>query len=153
MARAMLHAAPDMLLKVSTRNDPTERIIGYATGLTFTVQQGQKMIFAVDSPFPYEISQSASPSFVRGSLTTWLPKGMTLESAGLVPYRKDKQGDNFLATSSYLFLRLYDRATNYLVYSIDHVKVSSYTVTVESKKLVRVQLNFEGILVTPGQVN
>lgn len=151
MAKALLHAAPDMVLKVRNRGGE-ERTIGYCSGLSFTVTQGQKMIYVVDSPFPQEISQGAGPSFVRGTMNLYLPKGMTLESAGLVPYRKDIEGDHFLATSSYSNFMLYDRATEYLVYSIDHCKVSQYTVNVESKKLVRVQMQFEGMLLTPGQV-
>jgi hypothetical protein len=73
-----------------------------------------------------------------------------MESAGLVPYRHTGNGDNYLATSEYVKLRLYDRITEALVYSVDNCKVGTYTVTVQAKNVVRVSLQFEGMYVSPG---
>lgn len=141
-----------------------EKIVGYATGITYTVSNGQKATFTVDNPFPAEISHAAGPSYVRGSVTVFMLKGMTLEKAGLVPWRTSGMAsskdtapnpgspDNFvhLAHSTYIHWRLYDRSTGELFMGIDFVKVGQYTVSVQSKAVVRCELQFEGKYAVPG---
>lgn len=147
--RSLLHSGPSLQLKIAKPGD-VEKLIGYATGLQFSVIQGQKPIFVVDSPFPAQIAQAASASMVRGQLTIFLPKGMTPETAGLVPYRQDEQGNIFQGSSQYLNFRIYDRATTQLVFSADYIKVSDYTVSIRSRQTVVCTLNFEGIFLRPG---
>lgn len=147
--KSQLHTGPSLLLKVA-RPGGTERIIGYAAGLQFSVTQGQKAQMVVDSPFPATIMQAAGPSMVRGQLTIYLPKGMTPETAGLVPYRQDAQGNIFAGNSQYLSVRLYDRRTTQLVFGAEYVKFSDYTVSVRTRQTVMVTLNFEGLFLAPG---
>lgn len=147
----MLHAAPTLTLKVSYPDNTTpEKTIGYASSLTYTVFQGQKEVFVVDSPFPAEISQASGPSLVRGSVTLYMPKGSTPEYAGLVPFRTTSDGKIAHAATKYLNWRLYDRLTGGLVLSLDYVKVSQYTVTVGARTVVTVRLEFAGMYSTPG---
>src|SRR5882724_11717708 len=85
MGKAVLRTGPNLLLKVVQPSG--EKIIGYASGFNMTVLNGQKTTMVVDNPFPAEIAHGAGPSLVRGTVTLYMPKGMTLEKAGLVPYR------------------------------------------------------------------
>ena len=147
----MIHTGPSLVLKVETLTMPgEEKIVGFADSISFTSIQGQRAIYVVDSPFPQEISQGAAPSFCRGTISCYLPKGTTMESAGLVPYRLTKGGKNYLATSEYIKLKLYDRITDALVYAIDNCKVSQYTVTVQARAVIKVSLMFEGMYISPG---
>lgn len=151
MATSMIHTGPSLLLKVESLTSPgEEKLVGMADSISFTSIQGQRAIFVVDTPFPQEISQGAAPSFCRGTMTVYLPKGTTLESAGLVPYRLNKIGENYLATSEYIKLKLYDRVTEALVYAIDNCKVGQYSITVQAKNIVKATLQFEGMYVSPG---
>jgi len=147
--KSLLHTGPSLQLKIAKPGD-TEKTVGYATGLQFSVIQGQRPHFVVDSPFPAQIHQAAAPSMVRGQLTIFLPKGMTPESAGLVPYRQDQQGNIFQGNSQFINFRIYDRATTQLVFSADYCKVSDYTVSIRSRQTVMVTLNFEGMFLSPG---
>jgi hypothetical protein len=149
MAKSLLHTAPSLLLKVQ-RPGESERLIGYATSLQFTVFQGQKVIPVVDSPIPVQIAQAAGASMVRGQMMIYLPKGMTPETAGLVAYRQDQRGNVFAGNSKYLSVRLYDRLTGQLVFSCDYCKFSDYTVSVRARSVVQCALNFEGLFLNPG---
>lgn len=154
--RSILRTGPSLVLKIV--HPSGEKIIGYASGITYTVTNGQKSIFVVDSPFPAEISQAAGPSLVRGTISLFMPKGTTLEKAGLVPYRTSGAAsaadtspnpgnpDNFvhLAHSMYVHWRLYDRETGELFMGIDYAKVGQYTINVQSKSVVKAELQFEG---------
>lgn len=160
--KPLIRTGPSLVLKVVQPSG--EKIVGYATGIQWTVTNGQKTTYTVDNPFPSEISHAAGPSFVRGNVTVFMPKGTTLEKAGLVPWRtaglassKDTapnpgSADNFvhLAHSTYIHWRLYDRETGELFMGIDFVKVSQYSVNVQSKSVVRADLQFEGKYAIPG---
>jgi hypothetical protein len=148
--QSAVHTGPSLTLKVFYPADQTEKVIGFASDFQYSVSQGQKAIFAVDSPFPVEIAQAAAPSLVRGSMTIYLPKGSTPEAAGLVPFRTDSQGEIAHAASKYLHFRIYDRQTTGLLYSIDYAKVSSYSVSIRNRSVVMVQLQFEAMYCTPG---
>lgn len=150
--QSLVHTGPSLVVKISYESDSRERVVGYASSLSFRVTQGQKPIFVVDSPFPVEIGQALGQSMVRGGLTIFLPKGQTLESLGLVPYRLRNRETTFAmaAMSRYFHLRVYDRLTSELVFSADYCKVSDYQVTVGARQLVRGELSFEGLYLTPG---
>jgi hypothetical protein len=149
---SLIHAAPALLVKIAYESDSKERIIGYASGLTFRVSQGQKEIYVVDSPFPAEIAQAASQSAVKGSMSIFLPKGQTPESLGLVPHRVlNKSGDiASMAASKYFHLRVYDRLSTELVFSADFCKVGEYSVSIQARQVVRCELSFTGLYMTPG---
>jgi hypothetical protein len=147
--KSLLHTGPSLQLKVALPGN-SEKLIGYATGLQFSVIQGQKPMFVVDSPFPAQIAQAAAGSMVRGQITIFLPKGMTPETAGLVPYRQDQNGDIFAGNSQYVSFRVYDRATAQLVFAANYCKVSDYTIAIRSRQTVMCTLNFEGIFLVPG---
>lgn len=147
--KSMLHTGASLLLKVKYENG-SSKVVGYATGFTYSVTQGQKAIYTVDSPLPAEIAQSAGPSQVRGSLILFLPKGTTPESEGLVAYRTDLAGNNTMGASGYMTFELYDRATMNLVTALEYCKVGNYTVSMQARGIVQVNLSFEGIMATPG---
>ena len=149
--RSLIQTGASLLLKVHYPSTGKEKVIGFARGLTYSVSQGQKSIHVVDTPFPAEIAQGAAPSFVKGGLTCYLPSGSTPESAGLVPYRTNEDGAINMAGSKYLNFRIYDRLSNQLVMSCDYCKVSSYSVSIVARGIVECSLQFDGILLTPGQ--
>jgi len=140
---------PSLIVKVKPE-DGFEQTIGYATDLQLNVSQGQKEIFAVDSPFPFEIAQGASPSLVRGTIAVYILKGMNLETIGLVPYRNNDAGEIISTNSKYIDINIYDRASRTLVYGIKNCKVSSYTISVSTRNVLRCSLTFSGILLEPG---
>lgn len=150
--RSMLQTGPSLVVKIAYEDDHRERVIGYASGLTFRVSQGQKEIFTVDSPFPQEIGQGLGPSMVRGSMSVFLPKGQSLETLGLVPFRlRNRDTTNaMMAMSRYFHLRIYDRVTSELVMSADFVKVGDYSVSIQARSVVKCDLNFSGVYLTPG---
>ena len=127
------------------------KVIGFARDLQFTVMQGQKTTYVVDSPFPAEIAQGTAPSGVKGSITLYLPKGVTMESAGLVPYRLNEKGENIAAASRYLTFEVYDRFTRNLIFSCEYCKVGQYSVSVSAKGIAMISLSFDGVYLTPGR--
>jgi hypothetical protein len=147
--KSLLHTGASLLLRVRYDNGDS-KIVGFARNFSYSVSGGQKSTFVVDSPFPAEIAQSASPSQVRGTITVYLPKGSTPESAGLVPYRTDANGLNLAAGSRYMAFEVYDRLTSGLVAACEYCKVSNYSVSIAARGVVQVTLTFDGILLNPG---
>lgn len=147
--KSLLHTGASLALKVAY-DSGQEKLIGFARGLSWTVSQGQKSTYTVDSPLPQEIAQGAAPSFVKGSLTVYLPKGTTPESVGLVPYRVDAGGQPVGQLSKIIHFRVYDRLTGNRVMAAEYCKVGMYTVTIQARGIVEVSLQFDGILATPG---
>jgi hypothetical protein len=151
MVQSVLRTAPNLVLKASYENsDVGEKIIGYANNLQWTVVQGQKAIFGVDSPFPQEIAQAAGPSYITGTLTLYMPKGSDPVRASLVPPAGFKDDFPRQASSKYLHWRLYDRFSAELVLALNYCKVSQWSVSVTAKQLVMVQLSFEGFMMDYG---
>jgi len=154
MAQSLLRTGPNMVLKVSYDNANTpEKIIGYAQNISFSANQGQKIIYTVDSPFPQEIAQGASGTSVRGSVTLFMPKGSDPVRAGLVPPTTDIGASNdrpLHVTSKYLHWKFYDRYTQELAFAINLVKVDKWSANIGARSTVRVNLTFEGIFYEPG---
>jgi hypothetical protein len=161
--QSMLRAGPQLVLKVMPESGE-ERIVGYATGLNYTVAMGLKSVFVVDSPFPGEIQNGAAPVMVRGTMTVFLPKGTTLESAGLVPYRtaggggggdasvgKESNNAILIANAKHAHIRLYDRSSGEMVLGCNFCKIASYTVNVGARQMVTATINFEGMFCVPGR--
>lgn len=151
--QSLAHAGPTLSVKVFYPDIGTEKLIGFASDLTFDVTQGQKAQFVVDSPFPAQIDQAAGQSSVKGSITLFLPKGSTPESSGLVPFRKDQDGGIAIAATKYIDLRIYDRATSGLLYIIEGFKASQTSVAIGSRRVVQVRLQFEARYLTVGNVS
>lgn len=158
MAISNLRTGPNLLVKIAydLPNGP-ERTLGYAQALNFTVINGQKEIFTVDSPFPGEIAQAAGPSYVRGSFTLFMPKGSNPISAGLIaptsgplPDTSDPADMPRMSTSKYMHIRIYDRFTQELSFAVNFVKVSQWTTSIAAKQVVQVQLQFSGMFVEIG---
>ena len=147
--KSLLHTGASLALKVAYE-DGTEKMIGFARNFSYTVSQGQKITYTVDSSLPQEIAQMAAPSFVRGQLTVYLPKGTTPESVGLVPYRVDAAGLPIGQLSKLIHFRIYDRLTGNRVMSAEHCKVSTYTVSIQARGIVELNMQFDGVLMTPG---
>ena len=130
-----------------------ERQIGFATKLDWTVNNGQKMIYVVDSPFPAEIAQGADRSYVSGTMTIYMPRVLTIESANLSPFRHDAQGQPVGPFTNYSSIRIYDRQSRGLILSLDYCKFSKYSVSAAARQVVMANIQFEGILASPGQSN
>lgn len=150
MGYPIIRTAAGLKLKVQYEPDAKlpEKTIGFASNLTFTVQQGQKSIFTVDSPFPQEIAQGASPSQVRGSVTLYVRKGKDPIREAIVAATGVQGPDQ--AFSRYFHWRFYDRVTNELAWAINYVKVSSFTIQVQSKQMVIATCQFEGMFFESG---
>lgn len=147
--KSQLHTGASLALRIKYETGEM-KVIGFATNFSYTVSNGQKATFVVDSPLPAEIAQSAAGSMVRGSMTLFLPKGTTPESAGLVPFRTNLAGDNVMAASRYCTWEIFDRFTQAMVLSTEYCKVGTYSVSVAARGVVQMNLTFEGILATPG---
>jgi hypothetical protein len=140
----------DYIVKIKIEGTNEERTIGIVNKLTYTVVNGQKSIFVVDSPFPAEIAHAAAPSFVRGTINVWMPRGLTLESLNLSPFRHDEQGYAVGPYAKYFSLRVYDRLSRGIVLSLDWCKISQYTVDITANSLVQASISFEGMLASQG---
>lgn len=155
--KSIIRTGAKLILKIDN-GDGEERIIGYCNGINYSVSQGVRTIYVVDSPFPFEIASGASHSQVKGTMHLYLLEGSTLETAGLVPYRTSGTGSSSkdisphpgdprnvvnLAHSKYFHIRLYDRASGELFAGMDFAKVTGYTVTVSARGLVTANLTFE----------
>jgi hypothetical protein len=147
--QAVLETGASVLLKIAKQGS-TEKTVGFATAFQASVNQGQKMIFGVDSPFPVEISQAAAPSMVRGQITCYLPAGTNPEVWGIASYRQDTHGNIFASNSDYISIRLYDRQSAQLIAGCEYCKVSDYTIAARTRNLIMVVLNFEGMYISPG---
>lgn len=147
--KSLLHTGASLALKVAYE-DGKEKLIGFARNFSYSVSQGQKVTYTVDSPLPQEIAQGAAPSFVKGQLTVFLPKGTTPESVGLVPYRVDAAGTPIGQLSKHIHFRIYDRLTGNKVFMAEYCKVSNYSVVIQARGIVEVSLQFDGVLSTPG---
>jgi hypothetical protein len=152
MAKSILRTGPSLSLRVSyTGGD--EKTIGYAESINFSVSQGQKKIYTVDTPFAQEISQGAGASGVTGSVVLYMPKGSDPVRAGLVPSAVDfglSADQPLLVTSKYFNWRFYDRLSGELAFAINFVKVSNWSAVVTAKSVVKVNMTFDGIFYEPG---
>jgi hypothetical protein len=147
--KSLLQTGASLLLKVQYE-DGEEKIIGFCSDLSYTVTQGQKLIYTVDQVTPVEIAQGAGPSQVSGTMNLYLPKGVTMESAGLVPARHDRKGLPAMGLSKAMKVKIYDRSSSALIVALEGVKVGQYTVSVPSRGIVKIQLSFNGMAATPG---
>jgi hypothetical protein len=160
--QAQSRASANVLLKV-VPEDGVEKLIGFVTSVSLSTGGTQRVIHGVDSVYPQEIAYGAAPSQVGVSMSLIMPKGATLESLGLVPYRTSGAGPSdggnksfandtvFIAGGRYIHIRLYDRATGELFYGVDYCKVASFTIATQSKSIVRAELQLIGMLLIPGQ--
>lgn len=148
MAKSILQTAASMAMRVKYDTGDS-KIIGLVGNFGYSVNNGQKSTFGVDSQFPVEIAQSASPSQVKGQFDLFLPKGYTPESIGLVPYRTDIDGSNIAAASNYMTIEMIDRTTQKVVFSCAYAKVGNYSLSVQAKGIVRATCQFDGILLNP----
>lgn len=141
-----------MFLKVGYESDP-EKMIGYASNLSFSQNLGQRAIYTVDSPFIQELAQGAGPSSIRGSVTLYMPKGSDPIRAGLVAPSTNietKDGVPVHVLSKYLHWKFYDRFSKELAFAINDVKVGEWSATIAAKSVVRVTLSFEGTFYESG---
>lgn len=150
MVQSMIRTGPNLLLKVEYEGGESEKLIGYASNLSFGVIQGQKAIYTVDSPFPQEIAQAAGPTIVQGSLIVYMLKGTDPVRSGLVV--PIGQGIDYPshAGSKYLHWKIYDRYTGELAFAIRYVKVGQWSVNIGTKSIVQCQLTFEGMIYEVG---
>lgn len=147
MAQSRLHTAPNLQLKVAYEASEVEKLIGYASGLSFTVNNGQKEIYTVDSVAIQELAQGAAPTNVKGSLIVYLPKGSDPIRAGLVAPTFDigtKDDTPVNVTSKYLHWKIYDRFTGELVFAINFAKVGVWNMSIGAKQVVKISLQFTG---------
>lgn len=152
MAQPIIRTGPTLKLKVSYEQaDVPEKTIGYAANFQFSVSQGQKPIFTVDSPYPAELAQGATPQLIQGTMTIYLLKGMDPVKVGLVP-PPNSAIDNMPvhAYSTMLNWRIYDRLSGELAWAINDVKVSQWSVNVTAKQVVTAQLQFQGSYYSSG---
>lgn len=148
MAKSAIQVAPNLMVKILP-HEGSEKIIGFVQSLSFGVSQGQKPIFSVDNPFPETIDQAAAPTLVTGSMSLYLPKGVTLESAGLVAPRKFTSGNTSMGQSRFFDMSVYDRLQNQLLYKIIQCKISNYSIVIQARSVVMVSVTFQAIHLEP----
>jgi hypothetical protein len=161
---SLIRTGANLVVKVAYDAGPAEKIVGFATALTYNVSNGLKINHVVDNPYPAELAYGSMPMQVSGTLSLIMPKGTTLEKAGLVPYRtaggaseKDGAVANFgsgdtvyIGGGKYCHLRVYDRESTEMVFGCEFMKVQSFQINVQSKAVVRADINFIGKYLVPG---
>ena len=150
---SVAQTAPNLVVKMITEGGE-ERTLGFCRSFRVDSQTGQKPIFTVDSTFPAEIAQAAGPQSVSGSMSVYALKGTDPVRLGLIPPAYDPNSPQSFplnAASRYSHFRVYDRTTQQLCFSIDYAKVSSFSMSVESKGVVQIQLSFTGMFFGYGQ--
>lgn len=152
MATPLIRTAPTLKLKVFYKGrDVPEKTVGYAANFQFTVSQGQKPIYTVDTPYAAELAQGAAPQLIQGSLTLYMVKGMDPVRVGLVPPPNSNINNAPVhAFSEMLDWRIYDRFSGELAWAINDVKVSQWSVSTQAKSIVTAQLTFQGIYYSSG---
>jgi hypothetical protein len=165
--QSVLRTGANLVVKVAYTGSKVEKTIGYATAINYIVNNGLKIIHVVDTPFPQELAYGAAGMTVTGTLSLVLPKGTTLERAGLVPYRtaggaseKDGITENYgsgdvvdtvyIGGGQYMHLRVYDRASGEMVMGCDYCKVQNYQISIQSKSVVHANISFVGKFLVPG---
>lgn len=130
-------------------------IAGYVSAFSYSVGQGQKLTYGVDSPFPTEIAQGGSPSNVTGSMTVWRPMGASPESWGLLSARSGDSvasavvdsgtpGATMLGTAQYTTIEILDRESESILVTILDVMFASQSWSVEKSSLMRGTVEFQG---------
>jgi hypothetical protein len=141
-------SAPELKIKINGT------VIGYCTAFTYRSSQGQKMTFGVDSPFPQEIAQGASPSFVEGTMELIRPKGGNPESWNFMTPRLSTDGkvedgnltSTALGSAKYSVLEVYDRASDTLMIKIGYVMFGTQSWAVGVKDVMKGTVSFQGIM-------
>lgn len=148
MTRSLIHVGPSLRLAIAYEKTGEEKTLGFVSNFNFNHSTGSQPIMGIDSVFPQEIALAGAPSMVQGSMTLYMLKGTDPIRMGIVPPVVDFGGtpNNYpiQAPSRYLHFRLYDRATNELVISIEFCKVSSWSVAVQARSVIQVQVGFIG---------
>ena len=157
-----IRASANVLLKI-VPEDGEEKTIGFVTSVSLSTGGTQRVIHGVDSVYPQEIAYGAAPSQIGLSMSLVMPKGQTLESLGLVPYRtgggagSQDTGNSAFGTDTvyigggrYVHVRLYDRITGELFYGVDYCKVNSFTISAQSKSVIRADIQYTGFFLIPG---
>ena len=144
---SFLLAAPELRLRINGV------LVGYATGLSYRISQGQKPIFGVDSPLPQELSQGAAPSMIEGSIIVVRPKGGSPENWQLMTPRTgdgtQETGDvtqTALGSAQYSMIEVFDRQTDQLIIRISYVMFSQQDWQVGAGGLMQGSLSFQGIV-------
>jgi len=153
MAQSILYTGPNLALRVKYDKTGVEKLIGYATNFNLSATTGQKNIHTVDSPMIAELAQGAAPIAISGSITLYLPKGSDPIRSGLVPpiVNRGNTSEPANARSRSMHWRIYDRATQELVFGADFCKVSGYSMSIQAKGVVQVQVQFTGVSPLEGQ--
>jgi hypothetical protein len=133
MSGDILHGA-GVIVKVN------KGVIGFATGITYSRDQGIKPIYEVDNPFPAEITPTRY--LVAGALA-----GFRLSNSGGL----DGQGvmdlsnvANFF-TQKYVTLEIVDRKTNLPLFYVNRCLFDKDSWRTEVKQIVTFTVNFLGI--------
>lgn len=130
-------------------------IAGYISDFNYTVNQGQKLTYGVDSPFPVEVAQGGTASSVSGSMAVWRPVGTSPETWGLLSARSGDsvasavtdsgtpQG-SMLGTAQYSTIEILDRQSETILVTIIDVMFSSQSWSVAQRGLMRGTVEFQG---------
>lgn len=115
------------------------RVVGFATGVSFTRNQGMDAIYEVDNPFPAEIRPTRYS--VVGSLTGIRTRGSEgLDGAGII----NTASINSFFSQSYCVLEIVDRATSIVLYKIHNVMFDNDSWSINARSLVTFNARFTG---------
>ena len=130
------------------------KLVGFASALDYSIAQGGKAIFTVDSPFPQELAQGAAPSFIQGTMTVYRIYEESPESQGLIaPRTVNSAGqetsnpfETSLGAAKYSTLELKDRTTENTILKAEYVMFNNQQWSIQPRGLVQGSLSFTGIL-------
>lgn len=107
--------------------------------VSINVDYGEESTYGVDSPFPQEI---ATTRIITGGSITGirLKASAGLQGAGARPRILES------LYAPYTSIKVVDRSTGFVLFYIPNAKVSSETISIMTKGVVRVSFNFKGIV-------
>lgn len=123
------------------------KVVGFATGLTFTRSQNLKVIHEVDSPFAAEIAPTTYS--VSGNMTGFRLR----DSGGLDGAGKGNQIMDLSTVDSYFYqkyatIEVVDRVSNKMMYSFRGVLFDQDSWSITTKNIITFSASFRAIFVS-----
>jgi len=115
--------------------------------IQYTIDYAETEIYAIDSPFPQEIAPGRVS--VQGSV-----QGLVIKDLGGLQAYDIRSKINEILHAPYISLRLKDRHSDRDFFWLPQMKVTSETISIQAKGVVKVSFTFKGIIpYNPGDLN
>lgn len=133
MAQSVTLRGADIKIYISGKLYPE------AQSANWTIDYGENEIYGVDSQFPQEISPNRLS--VQGSIT-----GVRVKSSGGLQGYDARSKISEILYAPYTSLRIKDRHSGRDILWLPQMKVTSESVQIQAKGVVRLNFNFKGII-------